>query len=91
MSLAREVNAGELCNVPIDVDDVSISLPGIGEESTNMHIDLNEISLPHAGECSTQVDLNEVVDLSIAGECSTQVDLNELAGPGQLPSLGWMK
>ncbi|CAN1152596.1 hypothetical protein LINPERHAP2_LOCUS18840 [Linum perenne] len=62
MSLAREVNVGEPWNVLIDLDDVSITLPGIEEESTNMRIDLNEISVPHAGECSTQVDLNEVAD-----------------------------
>ncbi|CAN1313614.1 hypothetical protein LINPERPRIM_LOCUS29013, partial [Linum perenne] len=53
MSLAREVNVGEPWNVLIDLDDVSITLPGIEEESTNMRIDLNEISVPHAGECST--------------------------------------
>ncbi|CAN1852030.1 hypothetical protein LINPERHAP1_LOCUS40466 [Linum perenne] len=40
----------------------SVPLAGIEGESTNMSIDLNEISVPHAGECSTQVDLNEKAD-----------------------------
>ncbi|CAN1766509.1 hypothetical protein LINPERHAP1_LOCUS9966 [Linum perenne] len=57
--------------VPSAVVDVSITSPGIGGGSRNMPIDLNEMLVPSAGESSTALDLNEVVDMI------------EVADPGQ--------
>ncbi|CAN1158201.1 hypothetical protein LINPERHAP2_LOCUS22001 [Linum perenne] len=57
--------------VPSAVVDVSITSPGIGGGSRNMPIDLNEMLVPSAGESSTALDLNEVVEMI------------EVADPGQ--------
>ncbi|CAN1766505.1 hypothetical protein LINPERHAP1_LOCUS9966 [Linum perenne] len=58
-------------SLPREVVDVSITSPGIGGGSRNMPIDLNEMLVPSAGESSTALDLNEVVDMI------------EVADPGQ--------
>ncbi|CAN1121449.1 hypothetical protein LINPERPRIM_LOCUS28939 [Linum perenne] len=58
-------------SLPREVVDVSITSPGIGGGSRNMPIDLNEMLVPSAGESSTALDLNEVVEMI------------EVADPGQ--------
>ncbi|CAN1257466.1 hypothetical protein LINPERPRIM_LOCUS9610 [Linum perenne] len=68
MSLPREVVD---VSITSPVVDVSITSPGIGGGARNMPIDLNEMLVPSAGESSTALDLNEVVEMI------------EVADPGQ--------
>ncbi|CAN1276558.1 hypothetical protein LINPERPRIM_LOCUS16055 [Linum perenne] len=83
-------------SLPREVVDVSITSPGIGGGSRNMHIDLNEMLVPSAvvdvsitspgiggGSRNMPIDLNEMLVPSAALDLNEVVEMIEVADPGQ--------